>query len=237
MNRVSFETTQWTVILAAAESQAPGAEEALSTLCQRYWAPLYYFVRRRGYSHEDAQDLTQEFFARLIENSDLKQVDRARGRFRSFLLASIRHFLSNEWHHAQTQKRGGGWAPVPVTTSEEAERVLELCHQESPEKTYERKWAQALLERVLSQLRAECAEEGKAEDFEVFKPFLTGQNERGGYVGAAEQLGISEGAAKVAVHRLRKRYRRLLKEEVRLTVGNAEEVEEEIASLIAALSA
>ena len=147
MNRVSFETTQWTVILAAAESQAPGAEAALSVLCQRYWPPLYFYVRRRGYNHEDAQDLTQEFFARLLDNSDLKQVDRARGRFRSFLLASICHFLTNEWHRSQTQKHGGGWAAVPVTTSEEAERVIELCHHETPEKTFERKWAQALLER------------------------------------------------------------------------------------------
>jgi len=233
-----FATTHWSVVLAAADSRAPRSDDALARLCQAYWYPLYVYVRRQGHSAHDAQDLTQEFFARLLEKKFLADVQRERGRFRSFLLAAVKHFLANEWDKARAQKRGGGQALIPLdTASAESKYGLEPADKSSADKIFERRWALTLLEQVLARLREEHVVDGKGKLFEGLKGCLTEGKSAIRYTELGEKLGMSEGAIKVAVHRLRQRYRELLRSEIAHTVASETDVEDELRHLFAALSA
>ena len=209
----------------------------MEKLCRTYWFPLYAYVRRRGYNPEDAQDLTQEFFARLLEQNWLAQADQQRGRFRSFLLAALSHFLANEWDKARAQKRGGAVQIVPLQLdSAETRYGQEPAEPLTPEECYERRWALALLDEVLNALRKEHVAAGTEEMFDALKPCLVGDRQAQPYAALAANLGMTEGAVKVAVHRLRQRYRRLLREEIANTVATAEEVNEEMHHLFAILA-
>ena len=231
----SFTTTHWSLVLAAGHGSRPDAATALATLCEAYWYPLYYYVRRRGYRAEEAQDLTQEFFAKLLEKGSLKVADPDRGRFRSFLLASLNHFLAKEWRRASAQKRGGGKPAVSLDAeSAETRYRQEPAHNLTPEKAYERRWALLLLEKALSKLRDEYAASGKAGAFARLAAFLGG-GERAAYEKAARELDMTEGAVKVAVHRLRKRCRAILRAEVAQTVADPADVDEELRHLMAAV--
>lgn len=228
-----FETTHWSVVLKAGQ----GADEALLKLCRGYWLPLYAYTRRRGHAMHDAQDLTQGFFAHLLENRAFATVAPSKGRFRSFLLVSLKHYLDNEWHRKQTLKRGGKQVLISWEEMKPEEReFLEPTHQLTPEKLFNREWALLLLERVMNQLRKECAAARKGEVFERLKPYLTGDHPGKSYQALAEEIGISEGAVKVTVHRLRRRFGELVREQIERTVANPEEVDDEIRELFAALS-
>jgi len=232
-----FATTHWTVVLHARQPDSPQAHEALERLCQAYWYPLYAFVRRQGHDAHDAQDLTQEFFARLLEKNYLQDVDRAKGRFRSFLLASLKHFLANEWDRRKALKRGGNRTHLPIDSqSAETRYGLEPAHDQSPEKLFERRWALTLLDQVLQRLREEFAAEGKVEQFDHLKVTLTTDRHSVPYAELGARLQLSEGAVKVAVHRLRQRYREVLRAEIAQTVARPEDVEGEIRHLFAALA-
>jgi RNA polymerase sigma-70 factor (ECF subfamily) len=234
----TFVTTHWSVVLAARRSDTTRAQAALARLCQAYWYPLYAYVRRRGYQAHDAQDLTQEFFARLLAQNWLAQADRERGRFRTFLLAALSHFLANEWDKAQAQKRGGAVQIVPLQLdSAETRYGQEPADPLTPEQCFERRWALALLDEVLSALRTEHAAAGTEEIFDALKPCLVGDRQAQPYAALAAKLGMTEGAVKVAVHRLRQRYRQLLREEIANTVANPSEVDEEMHHLFAVLAA
>jgi RNA polymerase sigma-70 factor (ECF subfamily) len=235
--RPVFVTTRWSVVLTAGRSDTTHARSALEKLCQTYWYPLYAYVRRRGHSAEDAQDLTQEFFARLLEKNQIAGVDRNRGRFRSFLLASLKHFLANEWHKARAQKRGGGQVPIPIDASAaESKCGIDPADTLTAEKIYERRWALTLLDQVLHRLRDEYVRDGKENLFEQLKSTLTEASRSVRYADIAAGLGTSEGAVKVAVHRLRQRYREVLRAEIADTVASPGEVEDEIRNLFAALA-
>jgi RNA polymerase sigma-70 factor (ECF subfamily) len=206
-------------------------------LCQTYWYPLYAYIRRQGHDADQAQDLAQEFFARLVEKDGLASVDQAKGRFRSFLLAACRHFLANERDRARTLKRGGDRQFVPIEFGDADSRYsCEPGHHETPERLFERRWALALLERVLARLRGEYEAAGKGRLFEQLKGHLTGDSGGVPHAQAAAELGLSEGAVKVAVHRLRRRYRDLLREEIARTLDDPDQVEAEIRDLFAALA-
>jgi len=232
-----FVTTHWSVVLTAGRSDSTDARAALEKLCRTYWHPIYAFVRRRGYSAEDAQDLTQEFFARLLEKNWLGDVDPVKGRFRSFLLASLKHFLANEWDKARAQKRGGGQVLIPIDVkTAETSCGFEPADNVTAEKIFERRWALTLLEQVLQRLRDEYVQSGKWRLFEQLKPTLTEESRSVAYAEIATRLDMTEGAVKVAVHRLRQRYRELLRAEIADTVSSPEEVDEEIRALFAAFT-
>jgi RNA polymerase sigma factor (sigma-70 family) len=229
-----FNTTRWSLVRGA-RGDGQVAQQALATLCQAYWYPLYAFVRRQGHTPHDSQDLTQEFFARLIGKDWLNDVAEERGRFRSWLLASMRHFLANEWNHARTQKRGGGVAVLSLDETDAEGRYLhEPAEPVSAEQLYERRWALTLLDEVLARLKTEMDSAGKAAHFDTLKAALTGSGID--YTETAARLGLSEGAVRVAVHRLRERYRALLRAAVADTVENPAEIEAELRHLFAALS-
>jgi len=231
----SFAATRWTVVLTAGHGSSPQAGRALEELCLTYWYPLYAYVRRRGHSPHEAEDLTQEFFARLLARNYLADVDREKGKFRSFLLASLKHFLANEWDRARAAKRGGGQPhlSLDVETAETRYRS-EPVDDLTPEKLLERQWALALLDQVLTRLQAEFVADGKEKQFDELKVWLTEGKGATSYAAMAARLGTTEGAAKVAVHRLRRRYRELLREEISHTVATPAEIEEEIRHLFAA---
>lgn len=233
-----FATTRWSLIVAARGPDAPRAHEAISHLCEAYWYPLYAYIRRRGHSGDDAHDLTQEFFARLLERDFFGAADPAKGRFRAFLLASCKHFLANEHDHAVAQKRGGG-RPVASLHPGNAESRYgrEPSHDATAEKLFERRWAVTLLDRVLARLREEFAARGKETQFDRLRVFLVGDQNQATQGAAAAELGMSAGAVKVAVHRMRLRYRELLREEIGHTVEGPEQIDEEIRDLFAALGA
>ncbi len=231
-----FVTTCWTEVLQAGHQGTTQARDALDRLCQTYWYPLYAFVRRRGHNPHDAQDLTQEFFARLLQKHWLADVNRERGRFRSFLLAAMKHFLANEWDKAQAQKRGGGQKCIELDAASAEERyALEPVDNATADRIFERRWAMTLLDQVLARLRAEHVRAGKERQFETLKGALTGSRSMQPYSELALQLGLSEGAVKVAVHRLRQRYREVLREEIANTVSTEDEVEEELLHLFKVL--
>lgn len=233
-----FTPTHWSVVLAAAgRTDSTHARDALEKLCRNYWVPLYAFVRRQGHNPHDAQDLTQEFFARLLEKNFLAGVQPDKGRFRSFLLASVKHFLANEWDKSMAQKRGGGHLPISIDAALAESAVgLELADTVTAEKIFERRWALALLEQVLRRLREEYTRDGKENQFEQLKPTLTEASRSVPYAEIAVRLGTSEGAVKVAVHRLRQRYRELLRAEIAQTVAGIEDVDDEIRNLFVALA-
>ena len=230
-----FRTTHWSVVLSAGQTPSPQAAAALETLCRTYWYPLYAYVRRKGHDHEEAQDLTQEFFARLLEKNYLAHADRHKGQFRSFLLAALDHFLTNEWRKAHAAKRGGGQAMISLDDETMEKRFSsEQVSDLTPEKIYERRWALTLLDHALARLREEFATAGKARQFDQFRSFLTSDGESD-YATAAAELEMSAGAAAVAVHRLRHRYRELVREEIVHTVASPTEVEDELRWLFAAV--
>jgi len=231
-----FVTTHWSVVLTAGDSNTTIAHEALAKLCQTYWFPLYAFVRRRGFSPPDAEDLTQEFFARFLEHKWVGNADREKGRFRTFLLSALNHFLANEWDKARAQKRGGGSTPLPLEfNAAETRYVREPADNVTPEQHFERRWALTLLETVVNRLRTEYEQDGKADLFTALNPCLVGDRTSQPYEELARELGVSEGAVKSAVHRLRQRYRQLLRDEIAQTVAGPGEVDEELNHLIAVL--
>lgn len=233
--RSAFPTTRWSVVAAAGD---PGRKEyraALVALCEKYWYPLYVYVRRRGYSVDEAQDLTQEFFVRILDGRYLDRVDPEKGRFRTYLLNSLLFFLGDELDRHHAQKRGGA-AVLPFEISSGEERYQrEPGHNETPERIFERRWAHSLFDRAMVRLRDECEQHGRLELFNKMKMFLLGQAE-GSYATVAHELEMSEGGLKVAIHRLRKRYRDLFRLEIEETVADPGDVESELRYLIAALS-
>jgi RNA polymerase sigma factor (sigma-70 family) len=233
----SFVATRWTVVLAAGHKEGPEADAALEQLCRVYWYPLYAYARRLGQSCPDAQDLTQEFFARLLAKNYLAAVVRDRGRFRSFLLMAFKRFLADEWDKARAGKRGGGQKPLSLDTSTaEIRYQAELVEDLTPEHIFEHRWALALLEQAMTRLQAEFERAGKAVEFERLKVFLTAEKGALRPAEVAPALGLSDGALRVAIHRLRRRFREVFREEIAQTVARPEEVEEEIRHLLAVLS-
>ena len=232
-----FVTTQWSVVLTATRPDTTQAQAALERLCRTYWYPLYAYVRRRGHSPPDAQDLTQAFFARLLERHWLADADRVRGRFRTFLLTALSRFLSDEWDKARAIKRGGGVSHVPVQVDTAETRYgCEPADNNTPETCFERGWALTLLETVLERLRAEYEREGKSALFAGLNSSLVGDRASQPYAELATALGMNEGAVKVAVHRLRKRYRHLLRAEIADTVTGSEDVDDELRHMFAVLA-
>jgi RNA polymerase sigma-70 factor (ECF subfamily) len=232
-----FATTHWSVVQAAAHGDTTRARDALARLCKTYWYPLYAYARHRGCSPPDAQDLTQEFFARLLAGNWVAKADRERGRFRSFLLSAMKHFMANEWDKAQAQKRGGGQPVVSLDDDSAEHRYrLEPAETATPENLFERGWALTLLEGVLARLEEEYRAEGKQAWMEALRPALTSERGAIDYAEMAEKLGQTETAARVAVHRLRHRYRQLIRAEVASTVASPEEVEAEMHHLFQVLT-
>src|SRR4051794_26947738 len=234
----SFETTRWSVVLAAGARASPQSAQALARLCTCYWPPLYSYVRRRGYPPEAAQDLTQAFFARLLEKKTVSAANRQRGKFRCFLLASMKHFLSNEWDRSQAQKRGGQVEFISFDAAAfERGYAGEASHDLSPERLFDRRWAVTLLQLVLDELRRQLVAEGKAKFFERVKGHLAGEAPEHSYRELGAELGMSEAALKVAIHRLRRRYGLLIRQHIAQTVASPEEIADELQHLLAAVSA
>ena len=233
-----FHTTHWTVVLAAREKNGSVAREALASLCSTYWYPLYAFIRRQGSTPHEAEDLTQEFFLRFLERHALGSVQPAAGKFRSFLLACLKNFLANEHERAHAQRRGGGQSLVPLDAGDAETRYsLEPVDSRTPEAVFERRWAFAVLERTMTELRREYAVGDKRALFEELQGFLPGGQGSVSRAELAAKRGVSVGAIDVAVHRLRQRFGALLREQVAQTVSSEAEVEEEIHHLISVLSA
>lgn len=232
-----FVTTHWSVVLTAGRSDTTRAHAALEKLCRAYWFPLYAYVRRRGYSVEDAQDLTQEFFARVLEHQWLARADQAKGRFRTFLLKAMERFLANEWDKVRTLKRGGGQRHIPIQLDTAETRYgVDPVDTRTPEQAFEYRWALALLDEVVGQLEAEFSIRDQADLFAALKPCLVGDRASQPYAELAEKLGMEEGAVKVAVHRLRQRYRELLRAEIANTVDSPGEVDAEMRHLFNVLA-
>jgi RNA polymerase sigma factor (sigma-70 family) len=230
-----FPTTRWTLVLAAADPHRKDAHPALVSLCEGYWYPLYAFVRRRGYPPDQAQDLTQQFFIRVLEGRYLDRADPDKGRFRAFILTSLKFFLSDETDRDRAQKRGGGNVLSLEISSGEERYQREPGHNETPERIFERRWALSVLDRVMDKLRNEFVQHGRVDHFNRLKVFLLDQGETP-YAALAREMGTSEGALKVAIHRLRKRYRELFRQEIAETVADPADVESELRFLATALT-
>ena len=235
--RPVFVTTHWSVVLSARQRDSPQSAAALETLCRTYWYPLYAYVRRQGHSPPDAQDLTQEFFARLLQKDYLKAAAREKGRFRTFLLVALKRFLANEWDRVRAQKRGGGVLPLSLDTELAEERYrIEPVEGATADRIYERRWALTLLDRTMTRLREEFTGAGKAEEFKRLKACLTAERGDISYAEIAGALGQSEGTVRVAVHRLRKRFREVFREEIAQTVSSVEDIDEEVRYLMGVLA-
>jgi RNA polymerase sigma factor (sigma-70 family) len=234
---VQFPTTHWSAVLAARAQGSPQATAALAELCQAYWYPLYAYIRRRGNNPTDAEDLTQGFFARLLEKNYIGDVTPGVGRFRCFLLASLKHFLANEWDRAQAGKRGGGKVIISLDDQDAETRYqFEPVEKGTPETLFEQRWALTVLERVLARLRKEFVATEKAELFDQLKVFLSTDQPDCSYAEIAAHTGLKEGTVKVAVHRLRRHYGELLRAEISNTMSQPNEVEDEVRHLISVLS-
>jgi RNA polymerase sigma-70 factor (ECF subfamily) len=232
-----FATTQWSVVLAAGQRDPAPARRALEALCQAYWYPIYVYVRRKGYGSEDAQDLTQEFFSQLIAKEHVRLADRSKGKFRSFLLATLDHFLAREWSRAHRQKRGGKLKFISLDQQTPQERYrTEPEDGETPERCLLRRWALTVLTHTMDALARECEAGGKGVLFRETRWLLSGEREGASYAEMGRRLGMGEGALRVAVHRLRKRFGELLRNEIAQTVRGPEEVDEELHQLLLALS-
>ena len=248
-----FATTHWTVVLAAGQKRTPQSDQALEErshgpgggpgprggaerLARTYWYPLYAYIRRRGYSKEDAEDLTQAFFERFLGKNYLDGLNADRGRFRAFLLASLKHFLANEWDRSQRQKRGGNATHFSLNWQTADTQFQVAARVVSPDAEFDREWAIALLEKVISRLEDECRREGRGEQFAKLRPFLTAGKGAIAYAEVAQSSGMDEGAIRVAVHRLRKRYRQLLADEIAQTLSDGANVEDEMRSLFTAFA-
>jgi RNA polymerase sigma-70 factor (ECF subfamily) len=231
-----FHTTHWSIVAAAAGQGGEASKAALADLCQAYWYPLYAFLRRRGSNTEDARDLTQGFFALLLEKGYLADADPERGRFRSFLRTAIARFASKQHERAAALKRGGGHRLLSIDFGEGERRYQrEPADNWTAERIFERRWALTLLDRTLARLRQEHEDAGKLDHFETLKVFLTGESGAAPLRQVAEQLGMTEGAVKVAIHRLRQKYRELLRDEISQTVAAQDDVDDELSLLLAAL--
>lgn len=229
-----FPTTQWSLVIAAGDPHRTEARSALGSLCERYWYPLYAYLRRRGYPADQAQDLTQEFFVRVLEGRYLDRADPGKGRFRSFMLSSLKFFVADEEDRQRARKRGGGML-VPLEFSSGEERYQgEPAHDETPERIFERGWALAVLDRVVQRLRGEFVQHGESEHFERLKVVLLGRP-GAPYAAVAREMNTPEGALRVSIHRLRKRYRELFRQEIADTVADSAEVESELRHLAAVL--
>ena len=230
-----FLTTHWSVILSAKEGTPNDVGAALEELCRSYWWPLYAYVRRRGYTSHDAQDLTQEFFGRLLASDFLQAVDKSKGRFRSYLLACMEHFLAKEWRRANAQKRGGGFAFVSMDADTNESLYLQLPSSDiTAGQVYDQQWAITLQNLALDRLKAEYVSRGKLEQYEATYHLLVGERGSQTYAGLAGQLGMTVAALKMAVTRMRGRWKELLREEVARTVGSQQDVEEELRSVLSA---
>jgi RNA polymerase sigma-70 factor (ECF subfamily) len=236
ITQANFNQTQWTIILGAADQRLPGAEAALEQLCRTYWPPIYAFLRKQGRTPEDAKDLTQGFFAHLLsKESRLQNLEPSKGKFRSFLLAGLNNYVRNEWDKAHAEKRGGGALIIPIDTSQDGDTfALDPANTDTPDKAYDRCWVSTLIGRVLEQLKQSCAERGESELFEALLPGLVGDAERGDYWGIAARLNKSEGATRVAAHRLKSTFREMLRQEVGRTVATPGEVDAELRELFTA---
>ena len=236
-DRAEFTTTHWSVVLTAGQGGSPASEQALERLCRGYWYPLYAYTRRRGYDAHQAQDLVQEFFARFLARNYLHGLSAERGKFRSFLLASLNHFLANEWDRAKALKRGGGRNFISLDDEDAEERYgRDAATTLTPDRIFERRWALAVLEHALERLQEEFVGTGRQAQFERLKGFLEGEVARGDYDRAAAELKVSPGAVAMAVQRLRRRYRELVHDEIAQTVAAPGEIEEEMKHLIAVLA-
>ena len=230
-----FASTHWSVVLLAGQEPSPRSSAALETLCRAYWHPIYSFARRQGHSPAEAADLTQDFFTHILDSNAIATVQRGKGKFRSFLLASFKNLLANQWHHARRQKRGGG--AVMLSLDEELAEgrfQAEKADRASPDKLFDRRWAETILARALERLRFECDEGEKVRRFDAVKHFLLGEKDGGSLNEAAVRLGLSLPAVKGIVHRLRRRFRELIREEVAQTVAQPSEIEQEIRELFSA---
>lgn len=234
-----FETTHWSVVLAARAVDTTGRREALATLCAAYWAPLYAFIRRHGRSPEDAADLTQSFFAHLLEEGTLTNVDPSLGRFRTFLLVSVKNFLANEWKGRTASKRGGQWTRVPFEPAVLERRYAAVSSEDlDPERLFDRHWALTVLDRALDRLRAQQITPGKQREFEALAPFLTSDRADGrSYREVAADLGMSDVAIRAAVHRLRHRFGLALRDEISQTVADAVAADAEVRHILSVASA
>jgi len=231
----AFATTQWSLVVAAGDRDHPDAREALATLCADYWQPIYVFLRRQGADDERARDLTQGFFTTLLEKNYVGDARRERGRFRTFLLTSVKHYVANEWDRDRAVKRGGGQPLISIDRLRaEQAYTSEPSHDETPERLFDRRWARTLLDAGLERLRREMTTSAGLRRFERLLPFLIGESEIG-YAAAAAEMGLGESAVKVAVHRMRRRLRALLRDEVARTVGEPRQVDDELRHLFAAL--
>ena len=231
-----FVTTQWSVVAAAGRRSSPESREALAALCTSYWYPLYALVRSQGFTAHDAQDVTQEFFARLLARNDFAAADRTKGRFRSYLSGALKHFLANVRDQARARKRGAGRIPLPLDfTTAESRFSREPSHTFTAERAFARRWALTLLEQVLMQLRTEFTAAGRERLFDRLKVTLSGEKGSASYAALAADLEMTEGAVKVAVHRVRRRYRELLRDQIARTVADPELIDDEIHELFAAL--
>jgi len=233
---MQWATTSWTQVLAARDAPSSESRQALEGLCQTYWYPLYAFVRLQGHDADESRDLTQAYFAQLLEKGYLEDFDPSRGRFRVFLMASVRHFLSKEREKAQAWKRGGRAEVVSLDADVESRYRYEPVERMTPEEIYERRWALTLLERVLGRLRQDFADGDRDRDFEELKGFLTGEAPRIPYRDVASKLGMSEAAVKASVHRLRQRFGAMLREEIAQTVSSPDEVDDEVRHLLGVIA-
>ncbi len=231
-----FATTHWSVVLNASAEDSSQALIAIEKLARAYWYPLYAYVRRRGHDAHTAEDLTQEFFARLINPRAFARVDRNKGRFRSWLLGAMNHFLAHEWEKACAQKRGGGLAAIPIDEAQANERYeRHLATESTPEKLFDQQWALTILERAATRLRSAYIAEDRPEIYERLKSFISAEGPAQTYAEAASQLGLGESAVKSAIHRLRQRYQELIREEVAQTVCTAMELDDELRYLISVI--
>jgi RNA polymerase sigma factor (sigma-70 family) len=235
--RPRFATTHWSVVLMAAKSSSSQQKQALETLCQSYWFPLYAYLRRRGYDTHQAEDLTQAFFWHILEKKDLQAADPKYGKFRSFLLARLKYFLSDQRDRAQAKKRGGGKNIISLSIQNaEDQYTLEPAIQLSPEQLFEKSWALTVLERTMNRLETEMADKNKQKLFDYLKVYLTTDKDTIPYQDMAAELEMTEGSVRVAVHRLRRQYKKLLRDEIAQTVGGKDQIDEEMESLFAALA-
>jgi RNA polymerase sigma-70 factor (ECF subfamily) len=231
-----FPHTRWSVVLAATRTPSPESAAALEIICQAYWYPLYAYVRRCGQSPHDAQDLTQEFFCRLLKKRWLDSADREKGRLRSFLIVALKKFMSNEWDRVSAQRRGGGQMHAQFDTAFAESRFAADSHSLAPDETFDRQWALALISLTTSRLRAEFTAAGKPGDYDALKTCLLADRGAIDYAGVARELGVNEGAARVAVHRLRKRFREIYREEISQTLAEGADLDAELRHLAAALA-
>jgi len=231
-----FPPTRWSVVLAATRTASPESAAALEAICRAYWYPLYAFVRRSGHSPHDAQDLTQEFFCRLLAQRWLAEADPAKGKLRTFLIVALKHFISKEWRRASARKRGGGIAPVQIDTVFAESQFATDPQQLAPDETFDQQWALTLLQLTVDRLRAEFANAGKPGDFDRLKDCLMADRGAIDYAAVAHKLTVKEGAARVAVHRLRKRFREIYREEIAQTLADGTDLEAELCHLAAALA-